>query len=273
MISRPRALLFDLDHTLAPELTNYTASFDAACAGVCRDMGIDPGLLRTAVWQAGFDLIRASEHWPVLLALGVDSPSSLLTEFNGDVSWLLPIRSWVRGYQRASYAAGLATLGVNSPELADGLAAAFKAAIARQFPPYDDVIPVLEQLTLHYKLGVVTNGPADLQRAKLRSAGIDRYFQVVVASTEAGVGKPESRIFLAALEVLGVEAADAVMIGDSFKRDIAGARAAGLRAIWLRRGDGWPLLLEEDAATPVVQGTPMITTLAELPQVLSVAPT
>ena len=58
-----------------------------------------------------------------------------------------------------------------------------------------------------------------------------------MVSEEAGVAKPDPRIFAIALERLGADPAEAVMIGDSWVNDIAGAAAAGVRSIWFNRSD------------------------------------
>jgi putative hydrolase of the HAD superfamily len=77
-----------------------------------------------------------------------------------------------------------------------------------------------------------------------------------VSSAEHGYMKPHRSIFDAALAQAGVEARDAVMVGDSLKHDIDGARAAGLRAVLLRRSGEVPPGLPPDL--------PVITTLADL---------
>src|SRR5256886_17360775 len=58
-------------------------------------------------------------------------------------------------------------------------------------------------------------------------------FSVLVDSAQVGCAKPEPRIFLHALEALGLGPADATFVGDSLPRDMAGARAVGMRHIWL----------------------------------------
>ena len=62
----------------------------------------------------------------------------------------------------------------------------------------------------------------------------------VFTSGEVGVGTPDPAIFEMALDWLGVPASDAVMVGDSAKRDVAGALAAGIRSVWVNRnGTKW----------------------------------
>lgn len=90
-------------------------------------------------------------------------------------------------------------------------------------------------------LGVITNGPAEIQRAKIELLGLDDLVDFCVVSGEEGVWKPDPRIFAEALRRGGTEAADAVFVGDSAEHDVAGARGAGIRPIWVDTlGRGWP---------------------------------
>ena len=79
------------------------------------------------------------------------------------------------------------------------------------------------------RLGVVSNSDGRVEQA-LAAAGLRQYFDVVVDSDVAGVEKPDPRIFLIALEALGVAPGEALYIGDIYEVDVLGARAAGLAA-------------------------------------------
>ena len=81
---------------------------------------------------------------------------------------------------------------------------------------------------------VVTNGTGRLQRAKLDAAGLAAHVDAVITSGEHGAAKPQPSIFRAALALAGVAAADAVMIGDHPRHDLAGARRVGMAAILIR---------------------------------------
>ena len=70
-----------------------------------------------------------------------------------------------------------------------------------------------------------------------------------MVSGEAGVQKPDPAIFARALDALGVAPGAAVYIGDNPYHDVVGARAAGVGAIWVNRGD-WRLDRDDDAFTP-----------------------
>ena len=103
--------------------------------------------------------------------------------------------------------------------------------------PVPGALPLLEALKPRVKIGIVSNNLWREQQDKVDACGFGPYVDALVVSEEAGVAKPDPRIFAIALERLGSEAAEAVMIGDSWVNDIAGAAAAGVRSIWFNRTD------------------------------------
>jgi putative hydrolase of the HAD superfamily len=90
------------------------------------------------------------------------------------------------------------------------------------------------------RLGIVTNGVVVRQAPKIAVLGLDALVDAVVISEAIGVSKPDRRIFEHALAALGVRPETAWFVGDNPFTDILGARAAGLTAVWLRRG-AWPI--------------------------------
>ncbi len=104
---------------------------------------------------------------------------------------------------------------------------------------YPDTVPTLEWLKDEgYKLGVITSGPA-YQKLKLELIGLSGYFDVIVTREDVKAIKPEPKIFLHALETLGVQPAEALMVGDSLSQDVYGAKNVGMTAVWINR-DGEP---------------------------------
>ncbi|EQD55107.1 Haloacid dehalogenase-like hydrolase domain protein [mine drainage metagenome] len=98
-------------------------------------------------------------------------------------------------------------------------------------------IPLLRSLRSHgLRIGVVTNHQAAPQREKLRELGLYALIDQITISEEAGAVKPEPKIFESALREASVEPSEAVMVGDSWENDVLGARRAGIRPIWFRRG-------------------------------------
>ncbi len=86
---------------------------------------------------------------------------------------------------------------------------------------------------------VVSNGATRQQEAKIRHTGLDRYLADWVISEEAGVSKPNPRIFAIAAERARMRLNGAWMVGDSPEADIGGASALGLPSVWLHRGRRW----------------------------------
>jgi putative hydrolase of the HAD superfamily len=86
---------------------------------------------------------------------------------------------------------------------------------------------------------VVTNGETRDQEEKLRRSGLDRYLADWVISEEAGVRKPNPRIFGIAAERARMRLAGAWVIGDAPELDVAGAEAIGASSVWLHRGRVW----------------------------------
>ncbi len=101
--------------------------------------------------------------------------------------------------------------------------------------PIEGARDLLAAISRHARVGIVTNNLLEEQQAKIRLCGFEPFVDALVVSEEAGISKPDPGIFAIALERLGVPAADAVMVGDSWTADIEGARAAGIRAIWFNR--------------------------------------
>jgi len=101
---------------------------------------------------------------------------------------------------------------------------------------FPEARPALLALGQRFTLIAVTNGNADL--AKI---GIDDLFHGHVNAAMAGAAKPARTIFDAAVRVGGASAAETLHVGDHPLYDVHGARAAGLRTVWVNRnGDVWP---------------------------------
>jgi putative hydrolase of the HAD superfamily len=108
--------------------------------------------------------------------------------------------------------------------------------------PADGAVEVLRGLRGRgVRVGVLTNGPAWMQRRKLEVSGLGEEVDTVAISGEIGVAKPATEAFTAALSLLGTQAGDTAMVGDSLVNDVEGAIAAGLAAaIWLGANDDPP---------------------------------
>jgi putative hydrolase of the HAD superfamily len=86
---------------------------------------------------------------------------------------------------------------------------------------------------------VVTNGDTRDQEAKVRRSGLDKCLTDWVISQEAGVRKPNPRIFQIAADRVRRPLHGAWLIGDSPEVDIGGAHAIGIPSVWIHRGRRW----------------------------------
>ena len=125
------------------------------------------------------------------------------------------------------------------------------------FELYDDVLPVLADLRESgLRIGLVSNTSRDL------TAFVGHFALDVDAWISSGVHgkvKPSPTIFLAVLELLGVDAEAAVMVGDSLLDDVEGARALGMRAYLIDREGRFP---DRDDALPTLLALPALLTQA-----------
>jgi putative hydrolase of the HAD superfamily len=90
----------------------------------------------------------------------------------------------------------------------------------------------LSYLKTKYPLHIITNGFEELQQQKLDNCDLRKYFSTITTSEEAGVKKPENRIFELALKKAGARAQESLMIGDDLEVDVAGARGIGMGTIF-----------------------------------------
>lgn len=170
------------------------------------------------------------------MALGIASWEVLWAGFTGSHPCLEGLRDWAPGYRRAVWQKVVAKC--RAPiSLAPRLEQAYIDAHRAGHPEIPGALDVVRRVhEAGISVGLLTNGPADIQRLKFEQLGAADLFTAVVVSGEAGVGKPDPRVFDLVLAALGAAPADSVMVGDSWNRDIEGAESVGMRSIWISNG-------------------------------------
>ena len=132
--------------------------------------------------------------------------------------------------------------GIDDDDLLEEMSAEYqllKAATIELIPGALDTVESLRDNGI--RLGLITNGDAEGQRAKVIKAGLEPLFDSILVAGEFGVAKPDPRVFLHTLESLGVESHEAWMVGDNLYADIGGAQGVGIYGIWVDwRGSGLP---------------------------------
>lgn len=101
--------------------------------------------------------------------------------------------------------------------------------IVNLFPNSEEVV---EYLSPNYNLHIITNGFNEVQAVKMSSSGLDKYFDKVITSEDAGAKKPDPIIFNYALEQTGANVENSIMIGDDYEVDILGAKKIGMDQIF-----------------------------------------
>lgn len=114
---------------------------------------------------------------------------------------------------------------------------------------YDDAIQCFETLSKKYKIGIIANQSLGTEE-RLDRHGILKYINLIVASAEEGVAKPDRRIFEIALERSNCEPANAIMIGDRIDNDIIPAKQIGMSTIWIKQGFGKYWNIREEVEKP-----------------------
>lgn len=194
-----------------------------------------------------------------------DFLASQCRRFQGRMSHVTPDRYCrafmdlnARGFseRRTLYEALVRELGLGIPY--EELLADYRensSTSCRLFIDTRDVLRTLRERG--HRLGIVTNGSAQLQGAKIHRLGLETLVDTVLISESEGIRKPEREIFRRAADRLGTVPTDCVFVGDNPVADISGAVTAGMTAVWVCRGSSWPEELSH-------QPTHTITTLLEL---------
>jgi putative hydrolase of the HAD superfamily len=225
MSSLPRALLLDLDGTLLQSSDDGGRCWAELCERFAPGLG---GLDASELCEA----IRYTARW----------------------YWSVAERSRLgrldlRGARRTIVRRTLERLGVGPVEIGDDLADTYTALREERVTPFPDTLDVLRALRARgLRTALLTNGSGEFQRHKVERFELEDLLDLVVIEGEFGVGKPDERVFLHALEWLAVKPADAWMLGDDLRADIEPAQRLGIHAIWIDpTGAGLP---RESAVRP-----------------------
>jgi putative hydrolase of the HAD superfamily len=202
------AVLFDLDDTLF----DHWACTRAALADLSGRFPVLGGMLPGAV---------EAEHRRLLEELHLEVLGGRMTVDDARVERFRRLLAFAGGTADAATAADVA--------------AAYRLTYLEHWQPVEGAPELLAALHGRVATGVVTNNVASEQRQKIAACGFGPLLDAVIISEDAGVTKPDPRIFRMALDALNCEAGATVMVGDAWETDIAGARAAGIRPVWFNR--------------------------------------
>ncbi|WP_421358928.1 MULTISPECIES: HAD family hydrolase [Agrobacterium] len=212
-LQTPRAILFDLDDTILAEGNRRAILLDVAT-------------------QLEYLL---SPHEPATIAVRVETA---LQEFwsSSEQAKAARLGSY-RGISKARetvIAETLARIGVvRSQEVGVKFSDLFTKTRSASIQIVDEALTTMSAFRrMGVRLGLVTNGAADIQRRKLDRFDLARYFDHVQIEGEVGFGKPEERAYFHAMEALGSAPENTWMIGDNLEWEVAAPQRLGIYGIW-----------------------------------------
>lgn len=206
------AVLLDLDDTILDNAAGLDAAWGTVSGELARALGdVEPAQVRAQIELASDWFWTDDER-----------------HRNGRLD--------MAGSRRAVLARALEALGRPNASLAAEVGALYSKLRDGALAPFDGALEALVRLRERAPaLGLVTNGAADAQRAKIERFDLARFFDVIVVEGEAGCGKPDRRVFERALAGTGASPERALMAGDNYECDVLGALDAGIHAVWIQR--------------------------------------
>jgi len=210
-----KAIFFDLDNTLCNWSHGWESAREHGIQAAYKTLSVRDSAITFAQWhEAFYEATAEVAHF-----------------------WEQPIRQGVSvGKERSRRI--LARLGIEADEaFIDSLTEAFYLAVLEHLQLYPDADEALRLLRGRFVLGLITNGPADIQRAKVERLELPKRVDYVLISGELGIAKPDPQIFHHALGLAQVGAEEFLFVGDSPETDILGAKEAGVWAAWINRNN------------------------------------
>ena len=157
------------------------------------------------------------------------------------------LKNDVMAMRRGTIAAAFADAGGSAAQAEEAFE--FFRAERQKVDFYPDALPALERLAARYRLGVISNGFADVH-----TIGIGGHFDAVVSAHEVGVSKPDPRIFTACIERMGLDPGTMIYVGDDPANDVLAPRDCGMQSAWINRARrAWPEAAGAGPPAPVFQ--------------------
>jgi len=142
----------------------------------------------------------------------------------------------------------LQKIGHESEERAARLSQAYMERRDANLCLFPDALELLDRLKAEgYRMGLITNGPADIQRQEVETLKIASYFDPIYIEGEVGYGKPDKRVLQSAEQAAGLPPERILFVGNSYSHDIRPAIEAGWKTAWVRRESDVPPSADPDA--------------------------
>ena len=144
--------------------------------------------------------------------------------------------------RRTIVSSALSRLGLDLPRVAQDIAESYASVREEGARLSRGAIPTLRCLRESgVRLALVTNGAGEAQRDKIGRFKLASLFDYILIEGEFGVGKPDERVYLHALDQLGAQTSEAWMVGDNLEWEVAAPKRLGILTIWFdSAGSGLP---------------------------------
>ncbi|NDI35623.1 HAD family hydrolase [Chengkuizengella sediminis] len=233
-----KAVIFDLDDTLLWDERCVKEAFEVTCESVKEQYGIDPMKLEDAVRQEARALYETYKTFEFSKNIGINPFEALWGNFNDENEHFSHLKKIAPEYRKEAWTRGLKVMGIEDLQLGQKLGELFPSERRARSYVYDETYPTLDKLKGKHKLMLLTNGSPDIQNEKLTALPkLTPYLDQVMVSGSFGQGKPSPAIFEHAMNLLGIEPHEGIMVGDNLKTDIKGALSVGMKCVWINRNN------------------------------------
>ena len=202
----PRHIFFDLDHTLWDYETNSIATIHELLISYRPQMG------KTLTFEEFYPIYHAYNH-------------ALWTRYRHNEIDNLTLR-----YER--WRQTFVDFGIAEASWMYDMSEAFLDICPRKPGLMPNAMALLEAVSPHYPLHIITNGFAPVQDLKLDHSGLRPFFDVIVTPDGVGEKKPHPKIFHEALAAADCLPEHALYLGDSYPEDMIGGRDVGMNVVW-----------------------------------------
>lgn len=211
----PNTIILDLDDTILDDSSSVEPAWEEA---ITLADGIDPAVL--------LPLVHQCRDW-----------------YWSDPARHRQGRAGLRAASTVIVATALAKLDLRDEPLAKAVANRYRDLREAAIEPLPGAIETLQALrAMDIRLGLITNGTAGVQRAKVDRFSLAPYFDQVLIEGEFGAGKPEPRVYLHLAGALNTRPEDACIVGDNYEWEVRAPAALGFQTIWVdRAAKGLPL--------------------------------
>lgn len=231
-----QAIIFDLDDTLLWDKKSVATAFQKTCEYAATKHEIDVEKLEESVREAARNLYASYETFEYTKMIGINPFEGLWGVFDDPTDSFQKMKEIVPTYRREAWTTGLKGIGIEDEALGAELAELFPAERKKHPFLYEETFEILDALKGKYKLALLTNGSPSLQQTKLTiTPELVPYFDEIIISGDFGKGKPDPSIFEFTLEKLGLQANEALMVGDNLMTDILGSSRIGMKSVWINR--------------------------------------